>query len=53
MIKEKYIITDTLGFRVSACDVRGFSPSLLTSEERIVSVYAWELNITIKYLLLL
>ena len=30
VIKEKYIITDTLEFRVSACDVTGFFPSLLT-----------------------
>ena len=60
MIKEKYIINDTLGFRVSACDVTGFFPSLLTigksggrGSSFIVSVYAWELNIIIKYILLL
>ena len=33
MIKKKYIITDTLGFRVSACDVTGFFLSLLTRLE--------------------
>ena len=25
VIKEKYSITDTLGFRVSACDITGFT----------------------------
>ena len=60
MIKEKYSITDKLGFRVSACDVTGFFPSLLTIGKSggrgsylFVSVYAWELNITIKQRLLL
>ena len=59
MIKEKYSITDELGFRISACDVTGFFPSLLLGKSGgkgslfIVSVYAWELNITIKHILLL
>ena len=30
LMKEKCSITDTLGFRISACDVTGFFPSLLT-----------------------
>ena len=30
VIKKKYITTDTLGFRVSACDVTGFVLSLLS-----------------------
>ena len=33
MIKEKYSITDKLGFRISACDVTGFFPSIQTREE--------------------
>ena len=45
MINEKYSITDKLEFRISACDVRGSFPSLLTMKSRekgsplIVSVH--------------
>ena len=55
MLKEKYSITDKLGFRISAYDVTAFrlGKSGGRGSTFIVSIYGWELNITIKHLFLL
>ena len=52
VIKEKYSFTDKLGFGISACDVIWLGKNGGMSFRTIGSVYAWELNITMKHLLL-